>query len=209
MHQADWIEENKSRVPLEYLVVDDGWTKWGDWFSPDKQKFPRGLKQLVQEIKKRNLKPGIWFAPFLVEEKSQLFQKHQLWLAKYKDGPIDGLQMVPIAEAFSVFVPEIGRYLIDFAKPEVWDYLLRSIDYLVRDLGFELIKLDFLFSPYFYPNISPREASETVQRLLKYIKDKYPNVFTIACGCPLSDAIGLVDAMRIGPDTLVVPLFPT
>lgn len=205
--QADWIQKNQKQLPLEYLMIDDGWTRWGDWLAPDAKKFPSGLKHVVQEIKKRNLKPGIWLAPFLVEEKSQLFQKHQLWLAKHKDGPIDGLRMVPILEVFSVFVPEIGRYLIDFKKPEVWDYLFKSIDYLVEELGFELVKLDFLFSPYFYPDISPKEASDAIRKLLAYIKEKYPNVFTIACGCPLSDAIGLVDALRIGPDTLVVPFF--
>ena len=207
IQQADWIKENRDGIPLEYLVIDDGWTRWGDWLTPDRKKFPRGFKKVVDEIKQKGLKPGIWLAPFLVEEKSELFKRHQLWLAKYKDGPIDGLQTVPIIEFFSLFFPELGRYLIDFKKPEVWDYLYQSIDYLLGELGFELIKLDFLFSPYFYPKISPREASQAVQKLLEYVKEKCPRVFVIACGCPFQDAIGLVDAMRIGPDTLVVPFF--
>ncbi|KKS07196.1 MAG: Glycosyl transferase group 1 [Parcubacteria group bacterium GW2011_GWB1_41_4] len=204
--QADWLKQHP-RIPVDYLVIDDGWTRWGDWLSPDRKKFPQGLKNVNEEIKKRGLKPGIWMAPFLVEEKSELFKLHQLWLAKYKDGPIDGLQMVPIVEAFSVFIPEIGRYLLDFKKPEVWSFIFKSIDHLVSDLGFKLLKLDFLFSPYFYPGISPKEASEAVQKLLKYVKEKHSDVFTIGCGCPLSDAMGLVDAMRIGPDVLVAPLF--
>ena len=204
--QADWLKQHP-RIPVDYLVIDDGWTRWGDWLSPDRKKFPQGLKNVNEEIKKRGLKPGIWMAPFLVEEKSELFKLHQLWLAKYKDGPIDGLQMVPIVEAFSVFIPEIGRYLLDFKKPEVWSFIFKSIDHLVSDLGFKLLKLDFLFSPYFYPGISPKEASEAVQKLLKYDKEKHSDVFTIGCGCPLSDAMGLVDAMRIGPDVLVAPLF--
>ena len=207
LQQADWIVKNKSRVPLEYLVIDDGWTKWGDWLVADRKKFPRGLKKVADEIKQKGLKPGIWLAPFLIEEKSELFKRHQLWLAKYKDGPIDGLQMVPIVEFFSLFFPEVGRYLIDFKKPEVWGYLYNSIDHLLGELGFELIKLDFLFSPYFYPKISPQEASQAVQKLLRYIKENYPRVFVIGCGCPFSDGIGLVDAMRIGPDTLMVPFF--
>ena len=194
IQQADWIRENHSRLPLEYLVIDDGWTRWGDWLAPDRKKFPHGLKSVVEEIKGKGLKPGIWLAPFLVEEKSELFKRHQLWLAKYKDGPIDGLQTVPIFEFFSLFFPELGRYLIDLKKPEVWDYLYKSIDYLLGELGFE-------------PKISPQEASRAVQKLLRYVKEKYPRVFVIGCGCPLQDAVGLVDAMRIGPDTLVVPFF--
>jgi hypothetical protein len=66
-----------------------------------------------------------------------------------------------------------------------------------------MIKLDFLFSPYFFPGISPNEASKSVQRVLQYIREKYPKVFVIGCGCPLSDGVGLVDAMRVGPDTLI------
>ena len=205
--QADWIKQNQEHLSLEYVVIDDGWTRWGDWLAEDRKKFPQGLKKVVEEIKQKNLKPGIWLAPFLVEEKSELFQRRQLWLAKYKDGPISGLQMVPIVESLSLFMPEIGRYLADIKKIEVWNYIFKSVDYLLSDLGFELIKLDFLFSPYFYPGINSREASKAVRKLLTYIKEKYPKVFVIGCGCPLGDGIGLVDAMRIGPDVLAGPFF--
>ena len=38
--------------------------------------------------------------------------------------------------------------------------------------------------------------------MLLEIKNKYPSLYTIACGCPLLPAVNAVDSMRIGPDTI-------
>ena len=46
--------------------IDDGWEpKVGDWLETDAQKFPHGLKGMVEEIHAAGFQAGLWLAPFL------------------------------------------------------------------------------------------------------------------------------------------------
>ena len=90
---------------------------------------------------------------------------------------------------------------MDFSIPEVKQYIFNCLDYLVGDLGISLIKLDFLYAPYFHPGLADdRIPHQHLVDIFNYIKLKYPNVYTLACGCPYKPARFLVDAIRIGKD---------
>ena len=63
--------------------IDDGYeAKVGDWLDIDKEKFPNGLKGIVDEIHEKGYKAGIWLAPFVAEEKSKLFSEHNDYFKK-------------------------------------------------------------------------------------------------------------------------------
>lgn len=76
---------------------------------------------------------------------------------------------------------------------------------LVEDSKYDLLKLDFLYGIYFDPDLSRKEADEFLRNFLKKIQRKYPHVYTIGCGCPFIPAVGAVDSMRIGPDSIMSP----
>ncbi len=202
LNQAKWISKNKvsKKLPLEYILIDGGWCLSGDWTEENKVKFPNGLKSVAKEIKRLGLKPGIWISPFLVDKKSNISKYHPDWLVNKNGSLVDGFKLTPYDKYFAY-----GKWILDIRKPEVVKYLDKSIKYLVEDCGFELLKLDFLYSIYFDPNISSTEADLFLNNFLLKIKNKYPSVYTIACGCPLLPAIGTIDSMRIGPDTSVGP----
>ena len=42
----------------------------GDWLETDAQKFPHGLKGMVQEIHASGFQAGLWLAPFVCEKDS-------------------------------------------------------------------------------------------------------------------------------------------
>ena len=74
--------EAGARLGVNVVQIDDGWQKgrtknsagprgvWGGWWAadpqfwnPDPQRFPNGLKPLVDAARARGLKIGLWFAP--------------------------------------------------------------------------------------------------------------------------------------------------
>lgn len=57
----------------DLFQIDDGWEpKVGDWLETDAQKFPHGLKGMVEEIHAAGFQAGLWLAPFVCEKDSAL-----------------------------------------------------------------------------------------------------------------------------------------
>lgn len=196
--QAKFIAEHREEFPLECILIDDGWTLWGDWDRLDKKKFPHGLSSLSKKINNLGLKTGIWLAPFLVHPKSALFKTHPDWVVKKGRRHVEGLMFsYPFLDRFMPF----KKYILDISNMEVIKFLNNSIDRLVEK-GFTLFKLDFLYAPYFYTKRTPEETSQLLRSFLLGIKKRHSNVHIIGCGLPLVPAVGVVDSMRVGPDNI-------
>jgi len=197
----DVIKEFK--LPFTHILIDDGWTTWGDWYTPTLKKFPN-IISTVEQIKSKHLQAGLWFAPFLGNSKSQLFKNHPEWFIKYKGKYIQSLKTTPIWESF---LPQ--QYLLNLELNEVRCYITNFIDLAVRKWGITLLKLDFLYAPYFDPNHNNDLVPHSqVTWLLSYIKRHYPKIKIIACGTPFDPAIGLADIIRISKDTALPPTIP-
>lgn len=196
-----WITNHKN-VPLEYVLIDDGWTVWGDWKKPDTNKFPGGLPELFQKIKSQNLKTGIWIAPFLVDKNSDIIAKHPDWVVRRRGRLFNPTELHGLLR----FSP-INKYLLDLNNPEVKKYIYKSLDFLIDKLKTDLLKIDFIYAIYFDPRLSKESADKVVSDMFEYIRNKYPKVYTIASGCPFDIAAGRVDSIRTGPDTLIDPFF--
>jgi 1,2-diacylglycerol 3-alpha-glucosyltransferase len=191
--QAEQLRSNK--INIDYILIDEGWCKWGDWMEASKNKFPAGLKTTIREVGLLGFSTGIWLAPFLVEKSSVIFKDHPEWLV-YKDGkPVNGINWTKLDDLY------LQRFILDIRKKEVFNYLCKCIDN-IAEWGIGLIKLDFLYAAYFIPGISAYEASTAIKDIFGYIKKKYPHIYTIACGAPLVPVAGLADSVRIGPDTV-------
>lgn len=182
----------------KYILIDDGWAHWGDWNTPMDFRFPKGIKNTANEIKKMDLKPGIWIAPFLVDKNSRLATTHTNYLVRNSFGLVNGFRTLPFNLPFFAFKP-----MLDLEKPKVLKYIRDCISNIVENWGFELIKLDFLYAIYFNPKYKTTQIPDQILiEILTFIRKTYPEVYTIGCGCPLGPAAGLVDAMRISADTI-------
>ncbi len=195
------IEVNQ--LAFTHLLIDDGWCPWGDWLSPSPAKFP-DLSQTIAAIHQAGFKVGLWFAPFLADPKSALSQHHPDWFVKQRGRPVQGFKTVPVWEAWVK-----PRYLLDFSLPAVQNYAKSYLKLAIETWRVDLLKLDFLYAPYFHPNpTTPSYAHDQITWLLSYLKSTYPQVQTIACGAPFADCNQLVDAIRISKDTALPPLAP-
>lgn len=76
---------------------------------------------------------------------------------------------------------------------------LATLTRLIETYRLDLLKLDFLYKPYFDPLVVKPE--QLLQNLFKHLSVHYPSLFTIACGAPFSDSINHVSAIRVSKDT--------
>ena len=198
--QAKHIYKHKEILPLEYILIDDGWTLWGDWNKINSKKFPNGFAYLNEQLSSMNLKGGIWVAPFLVSPKSQIFKTKKEWLVRSKNKFLEGFKLIhPRIDSHLPY----KKYVLDIKNPEVRKYLTTSIEDLINKNNFQLLKLDYLYAPYFDPNLKAEEATSLLKDFLKQIRKNHPDLHIIGSGLPLIPAVGNVDSMRIGPDIII------
>lgn len=197
LDQAKAFHINKLDA-FEYMIIDGGWEKeWGG-FEVNRNKFPKGFKHLVKELKIMGFKAGIWFSPFLVIPYAKVVQDHPEWIVKDAKGNfVEGMRITPLDRYFP-----FRKYMLDFTQQKVINYIENAIAWLIEDCQFSLIKLDWLYGIYFNPRVTMDQADAMLRAFLLRIKKKYPHVYTNGCGCPLIPALGTVDSMRIAPDNI-------
>ncbi len=71
-----------------------------------------------------------------------------------------------------------------------------------------LSELDFLYANYWNPVFESRdEPALQLRQLFRFVKEEFPKVYLMACGCPFEPAKYLVDSIRIGKDTTIPYLY--
>lgn len=174
----------RADLPVDVIQLDDGWEAGvGDW-TPLPDKFP-SLAGLAERIRQDGRRAGIWLAPFIAGTATTLAKDHPEWLM----GPA-GVNW--------------GQDLrgLDLSNPALRDYLWNTFRRL-REMGYDYFKLDFLYGGALpggrYADIS---AVEAYRSGLELIRDAVGSEsYLVGCGAPILPSVGLVDGMRVSPDT--------
>ncbi|MEN6384931.1 MAG: TIM-barrel domain-containing protein [Phycisphaerales bacterium] len=203
---------------FNYIQIDDNWQDGTKDNGPRKVfehvdpngPYPSGMKATAHGIRNKGLVPGIWYMPFAGTHTDPWFADKQNWFVKREDG--------------SVYFNRWGGGSLDVTNPEVQDYIYNLAKRIGRDWGYELFKLDglwtglgnqmlYIHNSYkpddfgrqivFNPSLTPFQAYHNAFRLIR--KGAGNNVFILGCNTAqnmrsFGAAIGMVDAMRIGPD---------
>ncbi len=183
----------KCRSKLEYLTLDMGWEEaWGDWIP--NRKFPETFKAISSRIIQAGFKPGIWLAPLHVSMFTQLARYRQDLFLRNKDGSLI------IENGDSPIGPVL---LLDFTLAEVRE-LVGSWFREMRNSGFDLFKIDYLYSRYLGLQESSRTGINRVaftRLIYQTIRDAVgQDAHIVNCGGSKEAAIGLVDSSRVSMD---------
>jgi alpha-galactosidase len=198
VRNLDALVAARDEIPIELVQLDDGYQRAiGDWLETN-EKFPSGLAAVARAVRAAGFTPGLWTAPFCVVPESRIYQTHREWLlgAPDGDGDLRGLH-------HGVWTKDGWVFVLDATRPEVVAHLEHVFRTLV-EMGFPYHKIDFLYTQSLRAQAhDPRvtRAARLRRGLAAVRAGAGDEAFVLGCGCPLGPAVGLVDGMRIGPDT--------
>ena len=169
--------------------IDDGYqTAVGDWFSINAEKFPNGMKVLVDAIHEKGFTAGLWIAPFGAQKGSKLAKEHPDWLIKNQKG-----KPIPVGANWG------GFYALDIYNEDARAYIKSVFNEALNVWGFDLVKLDFLYAAAIIPMYGKSRgeiAYDSIELLRECVGDKK----ILGCGVQQMPCFGKVEYMRIGPD---------
>lgn len=181
---------SRARESVNIFQIDDGYEPFvGDWLDYNGKDFPNGMKTVADAVHREGYLAGIWLAPFNVQRgKSRILKEHPDWLIRNPDGKP---QLGCVAWG--------GAYTLDIYNPEVREHLKKVFDTVLNDWGYDMVKLDFLYSQCRTPRDNKTRGTimcEAMDFLRECVGDK----LILGCGVPLGPAFGVVDACRISCD---------
>lgn len=190
-----WLEEHLNRYGVDTIWIDWEWYHDAgfDTFHPDTTRYPKGMKQLSDDIRKHGLSPSLWVAFAREWEVNDYMREHpEIMLA------IDQFWC--------------GKYFFDYSNPTYLEDFLPKALRQVDEWGFEAVKFDTLapgiraqerFHQHMYnPDLTTKEAYRKVAEVTREVlgKDRY---LLSCCAANDSDILWACDkfeAARVGAD---------
>jgi hypothetical protein len=125
------IREHFPRV--KWVQIDEGWAAvdGGAMGCPRREganrtKFPRGLAAVAADVKALGLRPALWCG-MSIADKTEVVRAQPDWLLRNTDG-----------------TPHVaGRCILDYSREDVREFVVDTYRTVIRDWGYEGIKLDF------------------------------------------------------------------
>lgn len=183
---------NSVKDSVSIFQVDDGYETFvGDWLDPNPEKFPGGMKHIADEVHKKGYMAGIWLAPFSVQIKSRTYKEHPDWVIKENGKPLLGV------------VAWGGAYTMDMYNEEARGYIKEFFSVILNDWGYDMVKLDFLYSQCMIPRNNKSRGTIMVEAM-EFLRECVGDKLILGCGVPLGAAFGFVDACRISCDVDLV-----
>lgn len=173
----------------DIFQIDDGYqTAVGDWTTVKTDKYPHGMKYLVDKIHGKGYKAGLWLAPFNAQKSSKVLKEHPDWFIRTKKGKFE-----------TGSIAWGGAYTLDFYKPEVAEHIKKFFNCVFAEWGFDMVKLDFLYSICISPRYN-KSRGQIMTEAMRFLRECVGDKILLGCGVPLFPAFGVVDFCRISCD---------
>jgi alpha-galactosidase len=173
--------------------VDDGYqANVGDWLKSSSG-FPYGLSGLFAEAKNKGLERGIWCAPFIALEHSNIVKMHPEWVLKDRSGQPVVCGNHPLWGGLF--------FALDTENAEFRAHLSEVLKTYFKDWGCSFLKADFLYASARIPSGTLTRAQRAARaHQFLYDECRRHGAKLLSCGATLSSAYGRCHYSRIGPD---------
>jgi alpha-galactosidase len=158
------LASKAARTGVELFVVDDGWfgrrnhdrAGLGDWFL-NPQKFPQGLKGLIDHVNKLGMDFGLWVEPEMVNADSDLYRAHPDWVVNFPGRPRTELR---------------NQMILNFARDDVKEHIFGVLDKLASENNIRYFKWDMnrSFSEPGWPEAAPEDRRKL---WVQYVRNLY------------------------------------
>ena len=186
----------------DLVQIDDGWQP-GDTFSAEWVQNGDTFKTLDQPMGQSRL--GLWMSPTLAENRSKIYREHHEMIQKEQDGTekrVAGGNLIQEEGDGSVFA-------LDLADPTVREHIAQTVKTAQDAYNCHYFKLDFLVRSLIRQSVrndeSVRYGADTnvalYQKTMRQIREAVSkDTFLMACGAPITESVGVFDAIRTSPD---------
>lgn len=176
------LAEKAASIGVERFVMDDGWfgarnsdkAGLGDW-TVNTQKFPNGLKPLIDRVHALGMDFGLWVEPEMVNPDSDLYRAHPDWVLNMAGRP-----------------RTLGRnqMVLNLARPDVRAYVFGMLDKLLGENQIAFLKWDYnrSWSEPGWPGMPADQQKDVyvdfvrnVYGILEELRRKHPDVEIESC----------------------------
>ena len=113
----------------------------GDWLTPN-HRWPGGLRQAADTIRENGFLPGIWIAPFIIGDHSEVYRNHPDWILRDRNGdPV--IMLRSYTEPKQWGNSDCNYFVLDASHPDAFAWLTEVFTTLYA-WGFRFFKTDFM-----------------------------------------------------------------
>jgi alpha-galactosidase len=176
------LAEKAAALGIERFVMDDGWfgqrkddhAGLGDWYV-NTDKFPHGLKPLIDKVHSLGMDFGLWVEPEMVNPNSDLYRKHPDWVLHFPGRPES---------------EQRNQLVLNLARPDVRAYVLSFLDKLLTENEIAFLKWDYNrnWSEPGWDQLAPAEQKKVyveftsnLYAILAELKKRHPKVELESC----------------------------
>lgn len=158
------LADKAAKLGVELFVMDDGWfgkrnndkAGLGDW-TVNPQKFPNGLKSLIDYVESLGMKFGLWVEPEMVNPDSDLYRAHPDWAMHFPGRPQSTLR---------------NQLVLNFARDDVREYIFQVLDKLATENNISYFKWD-MNRPFAEPGWEGAPDGVQKELWVKYVRNLY------------------------------------
>jgi len=169
-----------ARLGIELFVVDDGWfggrtsdrAGLGDW-TPNPDRFPRGLRPLSAEVHRLGMRFGVWVEPEMVNPDSDLYRAHPDWVLHMANRSSTRMR---------------HQLVLNLARPDTAAWAHAWLDALVSENDVDFLKWDANrpFTEAGWPGHTDPdrvwiEHTRSVYRIIDRLRADHPGLRIEAC----------------------------
>jgi alpha-galactosidase len=129
------LAEKAASIGVERFVMDDGWfgqrkndrAGLGDWYV-NKEKFPHGLKPVIDKVHSLGMEFGLWVEPEMVNADSDLYRNHPDWILNFPGRP---------------HTEGRNQLVLNLARPDVRAYVMSFLNKLLDENQIDFLKWDY------------------------------------------------------------------